>query len=209
LTAEEIAERLRRHRPGVRRAPDDGSATHPRGDFELNPEFREMNAQSRAAAVLVPIVDREAGPSLLLTVRTTHLKAHAGQIAFPGGRLEPEDSGPVDTALRETEEEIGLSRSHVRPIGELDLYLTRTGFSVTPVVALIEPPFTLQPDPGEVAEIFEVPLAFVLDPLSRQIHQREDRGAVRHFYVYPYGDYYIWGATAGMLNNLAEVLGGT
>ncbi len=160
-----------------------------------------------AAAVLVPIVERSEGPTVLLTKRTAHLHDHAGQISFPGGRVDPGDDGPESTALRETEEEIGLARNHIRLIGQLDTYVTRTGFEISPVVGLVTPPFDLTLDDFEVAEAFEVPLGFILDPASQQRQSRMFRGAMRHFYVFPYDDYYIWGATAGMLVNLTEVLG--
>lgn len=180
--------------PGVRR-----------GDHDLNPDLLPDGPLTQAA-VLVPLVDRSQGLTILLTRRTDHLQAHAGQISFPGGRCEPGDCDPVETALREAEEEIGLSRSLVTPIGRLDTYVTRTGFEVTPIVALVAPPPVLIPDPHEVAEVFEVPLDFILDPASRQRHSRIYSGATRYFYVFPWRDYYIWGATAGMLVNLADLL---
>ena len=159
------------------------------------------------AAVLFPIVLRDAGHTVLLTQRTAHLKDHAGQISFPGGRVEAEDQSPIHTALRETEEEIGLSRERVEIVGYLPEYRTGTGFCVTPVVALVQPPFDLQPDPFEVAEIFEVPLAFLLDPANHQRHSLHYRGALRNYFAMPYGDYFIWGATAGMIRSLSERLG--
>lgn len=159
------------------------------------------------AAVLFPIVLRDAEPTVLLTQRTSHLRDHAGQISFPGGRVEAHDLSPVHTALRETEEEIGMAPDRVEVLGFLPEYLTSTGFRVTPVVGLVQPPFVLRPDPFEVAEIFEVPLAFLLDPANRQRHSREWRGRLRHYFAMPYGDYFIWGATAGMIVSLAERLG--
>jgi 8-oxo-dGTP pyrophosphatase MutT (NUDIX family) len=176
-----------------------------RGDHDLNPDLLPGGPLVRAA-VLVPLVDRPQGLTILLTRRTDHLPAHAGQISFPGGRCESDDCDAVATALRETEEEIGLARDLVNPIGRLDTYITRTGFEVIPVVGLVAPPSSLRPDPDEVAEVFEVPLDFILDPASRQRHSRIDAGATRYFYVFPWGNYYIWGATAGMLVNLAELL---
>lgn len=160
------------------------------------------------AAVLVPIVVREPALSVLLTLRTAHLNDHPGQIAFPGGRTEPQDALPVDTALRETAEEIGLARSHIEVLGQLPQYLTGTGFAVTPVVALVQPDFALVPDEFEVAEVFEVPLDFLLDPANHQRHQVRVRGALREFWAMPYGERYIWGATAGMLRSLYRFLGG-
>ena len=159
------------------------------------------------AAVLFPIVQRDDGQTVLLTQRTAHLKDHGGQISFPGGRVETEDQTPVHTALRETEEEIGLAREHVEVLGFLPEYRTGTGFRVTPVVALVTPPFDLALDPFQVAEAFEVPLAFLLDPANHKRHSLHYRGALRHFFAMPYGDYFIWGATAGMIRSLTERLG--
>lgn len=177
-----------------------------RGDHDLNPGLT-LAVSYRDAAVLVPLVDQADGMiRVLFTLRTANLHAHAGQISFPGGRLESFDSGPEAAALRETEEEIGLDRRHIEVIGRLDTYLTRTGFRVTPVVGLVEPGFTLQPDPTEVAEVFEVPLAFLLEPDSLRRHSRELMGEQRQYYAFPYQQRYIWGATAGMLVNLREVL---
>lgn len=159
------------------------------------------------AAVLFPIVLRDGGQTVLLTQRTAHLRDHAGQISFPGGRVEVEDISPSHTALRETEEEIGLSREHVEILGFLPEYRTGTGFRVTPVVALVKPPFALHLDAFEVAEAFEVPLAFLLDPANHQRHSLHYRGALRNYFAMPYGDYFIWGATAGMIRSLSERLG--
>lgn len=177
-----------------------------RGDLDGNPGL-EMVPTLREAAVLVPLIDREEGPTLLLTQRTAHLAAHAGQVSFPGGGVEPHDDDAVATALRETEEEIGLSRRHIDVLGRLDTYITRTGFRVVPVVARVRPPFTLTPDPNEVDAVFEVPLSFILNPASRVREARDYNGALRHFWAFPYGERYIWGATAGMLVNLCDVLG--
>ncbi len=154
------------------------------------------------AAVLVPIVLRPEAPTLLLTQRTAHLRDHASQISFPGGRIEPEDATVVHAALRETQEEVGLAAEHIEVVGYLPEYRTSTGFSVTPVVAFVTPPFPLQPDPFEVAEVFEVPLAFLLDPANHQQHEVHWRGRLRQYYAMPYGDYFIWGATAGMIMSL-------
>jgi 8-oxo-dGTP pyrophosphatase MutT (NUDIX family) len=159
------------------------------------------------AAVLFPIINRSDGETVLLTQRTAHLNKHAGQISFPGGRVEAGDRSPVETALRETEEEIGLARRHVEVLGFLPEYRTGTGFSVIPVVALIQPPFALQPDPFEVAEVFEVPFAFLLDPANHQRHAAEVRGARRHYFAMPWQQRFIWGATAGMIRSLTARLG--
>lgn len=158
------------------------------------------------AAVLVPIVAREAGLSVLLTQRTAHLNHHPGQISFPGGRMESGDTGPVMTALRETEEEIGLAREQVELLGRLPEYRTGTGFAVTPVVGFVRPPLRLTLDAFEVAEVFEVPLGFLLDPQNHKRHRMEYQGRIREYYAMPYGDRYIWGATAGMLVSLSQLL---
>jgi 8-oxo-dGTP pyrophosphatase MutT (NUDIX family) len=177
-----------------------------RGDHDLNPGMG-IQPFLREAAVLVPLVERAGGVTLILTQRTANLAAHAGQISFPGGHIEPEDQDAVAAALRETEEEIGLARAHIEVIGRLDTYITRTGFRVTPVVGLVRPPFSLAPDPAEVAEAFEVPLTVFLDPELPRREGRELLGSRRFFYVFPYQHRSIWGATAGMLVNLRDVLG--
>lgn len=159
-----------------------------------------------SAAVLVPIIERPQGLTVLFTQRTAHLNDHAGQVSFPGGRCEQTDPSPIFTALRETEEEIGLDPALVEVLGLLPEYRTGTGFSVTPVVGLVRPPFELAPDSFEVAEVFETPLAFLLDPANHQRHSMEIGGIVRHYYAMPYEGYFIWGATAGMLVNLRRLL---
>lgn len=158
------------------------------------------------ASVLFPIVLRESGPSVLFTQRTAHLKDHPGQISFPGGRVEAEDSSPAHTALREAAEEIGLSSEYIEILGYLPEYRTVTGFCITPVVAILTPPFALSPEPGEVAEVFEVPLAFLMDPANHQQHSLHYRGKLRHYYAMPYRDYFIWGATAGIILMLFQAL---
>lgn len=157
------------------------------------------------AAVLVPLVLRD-DLSVLLTRRADHLHHHPGQISFPGGRVEEGDASPVATALRETYEEIGLDAAHVELLGALPDYVTGTGFRVTPVVGLVSTPFELALDAFEVAEAFEVPLSHFLDPTNHQRHSLQVEGRTRHFHAMPYGDYYIWGATAGMLMSLYRVL---
>lgn len=169
------------------------------------PEVREAESHT-PAAVLVPLVVRSTVPSVLLTRRTDHLHHHPGQISFPGGRVEEGDDSLVSTALRETEEEIGLDRSHVELLGALPDYFTGTGFRVTPVVGLVHPPFDLQLDAFEVAEAFEVPLTHFLDPANHQRLSRVFEGRTRQFYAMPYHDYYIWGATAGIIMSLYRLL---
>lgn len=159
------------------------------------------------AAVLVPLVQRD-DLSVLLTRRTDHLHHHPGQISFPGGRVEEGDASPVATALRETYEEIGLAATHVELLGALPDYVTGTGFRVTPIVGLVRTPFELVLDAFEVAEAFEVPLSHFLDPANHQRHSLQVEGRTRHFHAMPYGDYYIWGATAGMLMSLYRALSG-
>lgn len=176
-----------------------------RGDHDLNPGFRP-DAPLRPAAVLVGLVERAEGLTMLLTRRTDHLEHHPGQVSFPGGHIEHDDENAIAAALRETEEEIGLVPEHIDVLGRLDTYVTRTGFEVTPVVAMIQPPFDLVPDPHEVAEVFEVPLSFLMNPDNHQRHEREFEGAKRYFYAMPYEEYYIWGATAGMIMDLYQIL---
>lgn len=177
---------------------------------ETTDEQRMRNADRAPtpAAVLVPLVVRPEGLAMLLTQRTAHLHDHAGQVSFPGGRVDEIDQGAIDTALREAEEEVGLQRRHVEVLGCLPDYFTGTGFQVTPVVALVHPPFALQADTFEVAEIFEVPLAFLMDGQHHQLRTLDlpDGKGRRTFYAMPYGRYFIWGATAGMIRNLYHFL---
>jgi 8-oxo-dGTP pyrophosphatase MutT (NUDIX family) len=166
-----------------------------------------QNREIRPAAVLVPVVDRGDALTVLFTKRTAHLHDHAGQISFPGGRTEDGDPSPGGTALRETAEEIGLAPDRVVILGHLTDYTTVTGYRVTPVVGLVTPPFELKLDDFEVAEVFEVPLAFLLDPANHQRNLVVHEGTERYYYAMPYGRHYIWGATAGMLMNLYAYLG--
>jgi 8-oxo-dGTP pyrophosphatase MutT (NUDIX family) len=161
-----------------------------------------QSATATAAAVLVPIVDHPSGLTVIFTQRTSHLKAHSGQVSFPGGRAEPEDPTPEFTALREAQEEIGLPMGRVEVLARLPEYHTRTGFRVTPVVGLLTPPVALTPDPREVEEVFEVPLAFLLDPNNHRRETRELQGRTVAYYVMRFEKRTIWGATAGMLVNL-------
>jgi len=172
----------------------------------VRPDARAL----KPAAVLVPIVDRSResrdGLTVLFTRRAAHLKDHSGQVSFPGGRVAPEDPSPEATALREAREEIGLDPARVELLGRMPEYHTRTGFRITPVIAAIAPPLELQRDANEVEEIFEVPLAFLLDPANHQRQSREWQGELRWFYAMPYRQHHIWGATAGMVVNLYRYL---
>lgn len=182
-------------------------------DPERADDFARARAgDPRLAAVLVPLVVRPEGVTVLLTHRAAHLSDHAGQISFPGGRVDPEDHDVLDTALREAWEEIGLNRAVVEPLGVLPSYLTGTGYAVTPVVGLVHPPFTVSPSDDEVAEIFEVPLEFLMNPANHQVRIFDAGPDSRRFFSMPYpreagdGVHFIWGATAGMLRNLYRFL---
>lgn len=167
--------------------------------LHTNPEFKP-------AAVLLALVERESGLQVLLTERAAHLHHHPGQISFPGGRVDATDTSAEHTALREAEEEIGLQAAQIELLGRMPLYYTGTGFAVTPVVALVRPPFELRSDPFEVASIFEVPLHFLMNPRHHQRRQVQLHQGQRTFYTMPYERYFIWGATAGMLRNLFHFL---
>ncbi len=184
------------------------SARHlPRhSDYDLSGSGEQLPLQP--AAVMVPLVNRASGISVLLTQRTDHLQHHPGQVSFPGGRQEAQDRGFVQTALRETEEEIGLKHSYIETVGLLDDYETVTGFLITPVVSFITPGFELTLDHFEVADAFEVPLEYILDPRNQRIGQQRYKGADRRYYIIEYQDRRIWGATAGMLMNLYRRLHG-
>lgn len=186
---------------------DAGFSTQRGGDHALGPGRPALpRAPHKAAAVLVPVIDRPAEATVLLTHRVETLRAHSGQIAFPGGRIDPGDRSPAAAALREAWEEIGLAERHVMPLGYLDPYLTGTGYLVVPTVAVVTPPFELSLNPSEVADAFEVPLAFLMEPANHQRHSRDFGGTLRQFYAMPYAERFIWGATAGMLRNLYERL---
>jgi len=157
----------------------------------------------RPAAVLVPIIDYPE-PTVLLTQRAQHLPNHPGQISFPGGKIEKADADPMAAALRETEEEIGLTRSAAEPLGYLDLYMTTLGYRIVPLIARIKPGFTLKLNTAEVDATFEVPLAFLMDQANVQRHSRDWEGMTRHYYAITFGERYIWGVTAGILRNLHE-----
>jgi 8-oxo-dGTP pyrophosphatase MutT (NUDIX family) len=206
------------HLPAVNRERLDPNALRRRfaAPPDWSPEFaierRFTDREPTQASVLVPLVQRDE-VTVLLTQRTDHLNDHPGQISFPGGRAEPEDADAIATALRETEEEVGLNARHIEVLGALPTYTTTTGFVVTPVVALIEPPFTIDPDPFEVAEVFEVPLSFLMAPANHRRHGVETGGVRREFYSMPWQSgepasrrYFIWGATAAMLRNFYRFL---
>jgi 8-oxo-dGTP pyrophosphatase MutT (NUDIX family) len=183
----------------------DQAAATPRGDLDLDPVLWERAGvtATRPAAVLVPVIDRPE-PTVLLTLRTADLSSHAGQIAFPGGKIEPSDPSPAAAALREAEEEIGLDRGLVEPIGHLDLFLTFSGFRILPMVARVDPAHRLTLNRSEVDEAFEVPLAFLMDAQNHALHSRDWKGVIRRYYAMPFGERYIWGVTAGILRNLYE-----
>jgi 8-oxo-dGTP pyrophosphatase MutT (NUDIX family) len=178
---------------------------HSDDDMNVKARMIPEGVKPKAAAVLVGLVEREDGLQMLLTQRHAGLSKHAGQIAFPGGRIDPGETA-MAAALREAEEETGLPPHHVEVLGYLDGYLTVTGYFVAPVVALLTDGFVTSPQPGEVDEVFEVPLSFLLDAANRETHMREWNGLTRRYYAYPYGERYIWGATAGMIKNLGDRL---
>ena len=183
----------------------DPNVTPTRGDHDADPVMRAIAAVRpiRPAAVLVPVVDRPE-PTVLLTQRTTELSNHPGQIAFPGGKIDPQDASPLAAALREASEEIGLDQRLVHPIGYLDLYMTTLGYRIVPTVARVDPHFELALNVAEVHDAFEVPLSFLMQPINHRRHSREWNGMIRHFYAIPFADRYIWGVTAGILRNLHD-----
>ena len=185
-------------------ALDDPTVEATRGDLDLDPAMWEQAGvkATRPAAVLIPVVDR-AEPQVLLTKRT-ELPSHPGQIAFPGGKIEAGDATPAAAAMREADEEIGLKRGLIEPIGYLDLYLTFSGFRILPTVARVSPDFTLALNAAEVADAFEVPLAFLMEPANHLRKTRDWNGIERGYYAMPFGERYIWGVTAGILRNLYE-----
>ena len=186
--------------------PDQADAlANPRGDHTLDDVPLAYPLQPKPAAVLVPVVMREE-PALLLTERASQLRQHSGQIAFPGGRVDPTDASVLDAAYREAEEEIGLSARFISPLGYLDAYLSTTNYLVIPVVGRVSPSYTLNLNPQEVADTFEVPLAFLMDPAHHELHAREWKGRLRRYYAMPYQERYIWGVTAGIIRNLYERL---
>jgi 8-oxo-dGTP pyrophosphatase MutT (NUDIX family) len=188
--------------------PDPDNAGRAGETLTGKPVPRERLTEDRPAAVLVPVIARPDEVTVLLTQRAAHLRRHASQIAFPGGRVDAGDGSPLEAALREAEEEVGLARRHVEPLGYLDTLRTGTGFSVVPVVGWVEPGFTLVPNPAEVADVFEVPFRFLMDIGNHQRHMRDGPGGAQEVYAMPYGDRHIWGATARIIRNLYEKLYG-
>jgi 8-oxo-dGTP pyrophosphatase MutT (NUDIX family) len=179
------------------------------GDHALNADILPMVEQMplKDAAVLVSVVNDAHVPRVILTQRTDKLRKHSGQIAFPGGGIDADDGSPEAAAMREAQEEVGLDPRFVEPVGRLPHYLAATGFRITPVLAIVHPGFTLTPNPDEVAEVFDVPLAFLMDPANHQTGSKLFRdGVSRHFYAIPYGEHHIWGITAGILRTLYERL---
>lgn len=179
------------------------------GDHLLNPEtLQEIEGlQFKDAAVLVPVVDDgDDGAKVILTQRTTRLRKHSGQIAFPGGGIDDTDVSPEEAALREAQEEIGLDPAYVETVGRLPQYLSATGFRIFPVLSVVRRGFTITPNPHEVESVFEVPLSFLMNPENHQRDSRDWRGILRHYYVMPYGERYIWGITAGIIRTLYERL---
>ena len=206
LAAAEFFARVRRRLtldvpPGL----TDPSITPVRGDHDADPVMRKIAEVRpiRPAAVLVPIVDHPE-PTVLLTQRAQHLPDHAGQVSFPGGKIDRGDIDPSASALREAQEEIGLDRPQVEPLGYLDLYLTTLGYRIVPLVARVRPGFKLKLNVAEVDATFEVPLAFLMDQANVQRHSREWQGMTRHYYAITFGERYIWGVTAGILRNLYD-----
>jgi 8-oxo-dGTP pyrophosphatase MutT (NUDIX family) len=204
MTVEEIVRRVRdRNRRLASGLP---VAQPPIGsDFSLS-GIVPVPETWKPASVLVPLVNHPAGVTVLLTQRTADMPSHAGQIAFPGGRREKSDVDATATALRETEEEVGIGRGFVDVVGTMDLYHTGTGYEITPVVGIVTPGFVVRADPREVADVFEVPLEHFLNEVNHQIDSRQYQGRERRYYAMPYGERYIWGATAGMLKNLHFIL---
>jgi 8-oxo-dGTP pyrophosphatase MutT (NUDIX family) len=206
LTADEffarVRERLTLETPA---GLTDPNVTPRRGDHDADPVMEKIASVRpiRPAAVLVPVVEHKE-PTILLTQRAQHLPDHPGQVSFPGGKIDKSDRDPMHSALREAEEEIGLDRARVEPLGYLDLYMTTLGYRIVPVIARVEPGLALKLNADEVDETFEVPLAYVMDLANMQRHSRDWNGMTRHFYAITFGERYIWGVTAGILRNLYD-----
>ncbi len=206
LTASEFFARVRQRLAlTVPEGLTDPGVIPARGDHDADPVMRKIAEVRpiRPAAVLVPIVDHPE-PTVLLTQRAQHLPDHAGQVSFPGGKIDKGDKDPCASALREAREEIGLDRSYVEPFGYLDLYMTTLGYRIVPVIARVKPGFTLKLNVAEVDNTFEVPLTFLMNQTNMQRHSREWQGMTRHYYAITFGEHYIWGVTAGILRNLHD-----
>lgn len=210
FTAEEFRKRaISRSFSGHGKDPYGADGKIIRGDHDLNPEISGMIAageQLRPAAVLIPVLGRAPGATVILTLRTLHLPSHAGQISFPGGKMSEGDTSPIDTALREAHEEIGLAPEFVEPIGLLEAYRSGSGFSIVPVLAIVSEKCELVVNEDEVAELFEVPLEFLMTVANHQRHSVEWQGKQRQYYAMPFGERYIWGATAGIIRIMYERL---
>jgi len=206
FSADDLRRRVqRRLGGGIASAPEPAA----RGDHELNPDWPAAGHHGpvrRPSAVLIPVTMHPTGAWVLMTRRADHLSQHAGQIAFPGGKIGPNDRAPVNAALREAEEEIGLAPRYVDIVGRLDDYHTATGFDIAPFIGIVRAGFSLAPDHNEVAEILEAPLAFLMTATNHQVHEVMWRGRPRRFYAMPYKQHYIWGATAGILRRMYERL---
>jgi 8-oxo-dGTP pyrophosphatase MutT (NUDIX family) len=206
LTSDEFYSRARdRLNMDVPLGLTDPDVTPTRGDHDADPVMEKIATirPIRPAAVLVPVIDRDE-PTVLLTQRAQHLPDHPGQVSFPGGKIDKEDASPLASALREAEEEIGLDRAHVAPLGYLDLYMTTLGYRIVPVIARVKPGFKLNLNVSEVDEAFEVPLSFLMNLNNVQRHSRDWQGLTRHYYAITFGERYIWGVTAGILRNLYD-----
>lgn len=206
FSAADFRSRAERHE---RSAEDIAEAFRDHGDHRLNPDLVEdlERVAQRDAAVLIPVVDDGAEDArLILTLRAEKLRKHSGQVAFPGGAIDPEDGSPEAAAMREAYEEIALDPAFVEPVGRLPTYLTMTGFRITPVLALVKPGFSVKPNPEEVDDVFEVPLSFLMTPENHVQESRVWQGRRRHYYTMPYGERFIWGVTAGILRTLYERL---
>lgn len=196
----------------ARHDPDHAFGSEPvhlaHGDHVLNPDLVSglSGVRLREAAVLVPVTDDGPDARVILTRRTAALRKHSGQVAFPGGAIDPEDGSPEIAALREAEEEIGLDRQFVEPVGRLPVYMTTTGFRITPVLSVVRPGYQLAANPDEVDQVFETPLSFLMDPANHQRESRVWENVERHYYVMPYGEHYIWGVTAGIIRTMYERL---
>ena len=204
--AESFRARALRHDPGHAFGAEPAHLGH--GDHILNPGLVSglTGRTLREAAVLVPVTDAGSDAKVILTRRATAMRSHSGQVAFPGGSVDPEDGSVEIAAMREAEEEIGLDRRFVEPVGRLPVYMTTTGFRITPVLAVVRPGFTITPNPDEVDAVFETPLSFLMDPVNHRRESRVWEGIERHYYVMPYGEHHIWGVTAGIIRTMYERL---